>query len=107
MNMKIDTGSDTVILTSDNLQILPISIDLQPSDSILKGYGESRIENLGVTTLMEKKSVETKFHVVEPSGNPSMIGCNQAQDLGIITVNVNDLNSAPTDLKSATSRKQW
>ena len=74
MKMKIDTGSDTVILTSDDLQILPISIDLQSSDSILKGYGESRIENLGVTTLMEKKSVETKFHVVEPPGKRVSMG---------------------------------
>ena len=74
-------------------------IDLQPSDSILKRYGGSRIKYLGVTTLKVtygNKSVETKFHVVEAPGNPSMIGCKQAQDLEIITVNVNDLNSTPT-----------
>ena len=35
-------------------------------------------------------------HVVEAPGNPSLIGCKQAQDIGIITVNVNDLNSTPT-----------
>ena len=99
VKMKIDTGADTCILTTDDLQILPISIDLQPSDSILKGYGGSRIGNLGVTTLKVtygNKSVETKFHVVEAPGNPSMIGCKQAQNLGIITVNVNELNSTPT-----------
>ena len=50
VKMRIDTGADTCILTTDDLQILPISIDLQPSDSILKGYGGSRTENLGVTT---------------------------------------------------------
>jgi len=74
-------------------------IDLQPSDNILKRYGGSRIENLGVTTLKVtygNKSVETKFHVFEAPGNPSMTGCKQAQDLEIITVNVNDLTSTPT-----------
>ena len=37
-----------------------------------------------------------QLHVVEAPGNPSMIGSKQAQDLGIITMNVNDLNSTPT-----------
>ena len=47
-----------------------------------------RVTTLKVT--YGDKSLETKFHVVEVPGNPS------AQDLGIITVNVNDLNSTPT-----------
>ena len=33
--------------------------------------------------------METKFHVVEAAGNDSLIRCKQAQDLGIITVNIN------------------
>ena len=37
VKMKIDTGADTCILTADDLPILPISSDLQLSDSILKG----------------------------------------------------------------------
>ena len=97
--MKIDTGADSCTLTTDDLQIIPISIDQHPSDSILKGYGGSRIENLGVATLKVTygdKSVETKFHVVEAPGNPSMIRCTQTQDLEILTVNVNNLNSTPT-----------
>ena len=77
--MKIGTGADTCILTTDDLQILPISIDLRPSNNILKGYGGSRIENFRVT--YGNKSVETKFYVVKAPGNPSMIGCKQAQDL--------------------------
>lgn len=96
LNMKIDTGADTCILTTDDLQMLPISINLEPSDSILKGYGGSQIQNLGVTTLKvtyNSKSIETKFNVVEAPGNPSMIGCKQAQDLGIVTVNIDHLNS--------------
>lgn len=44
VKMKIDTGADTCIFTTDDLQILPISMDVQPSGSILKGYGGSRIE---------------------------------------------------------------
>jgi len=96
VNMKIDTGADTCILTTDDLQVLPISINLEPSDSILRGYGGSQIQNLGVATLKvtyNNKSIETKFNVVEAPGNPSMIGCKQAQDLGIITVNIDNLHS--------------
>ena len=40
--------------------------------------------------------METKLHVVEVPGNPSIVRCTEAQDLGIITVNVNNLNSTPT-----------
>ena len=71
--MKTDAGADSCTLTTEDLQILPISIDQQPSDSILKGCRGSRIENLGVATLKVTygdKSVETKFHVVEAPGNP-------------------------------------
>ena len=99
LKMKIDTGADTCILTTDDLQLLPISIDLQPTDSVLKGYGGSKIENLGITTLKVtygNKTVETQFNIVEAPGNPSMIGCKQAQDLGIITVHsLNELHTTP------------
>ena len=64
---------------------------------------------LGVTTLKvtyRNKTVETKFNVVEAPGHPSMIGCKQAQDLGIITVNSLDvLNSTLTSkAQQATSK---
>ena len=97
--MKINTGADSCILTTDDPQILLISIDQQPSDSIFKRIRWIKDRNLGVATLKVTygdKSVETKFHVVEAPGNPSMIRCTQAQDLGIITVNVNSLNWTPT-----------
>ena len=51
--MKIDSGTDTCILTTDDLHVPTISFDLQPPDSILKGYGESRIENYYTRTIDE------------------------------------------------------
>ena len=49
--------------------------------------------------------METKFHVVEAASNPSMIRCKQAQDLGIITVNINGLNSTPTSRAQQAAKK--
>ena len=49
--------------------------------------------------------METKFHVVEAAGNPSMIRCKQAQDVGIITVNINGLNSTPTSRAQQAAKK--
>ena len=109
VKMKIDTGADTCVLTTGDLQILPMNINLQPSDSILKGYGGSQIQNLGVATLkvtFKDKSIETKFNVVEAPGNSSMIGCKQAQDLGIITVNIDEFNSTQTTPSRATQAAQ-
>ena len=51
VKMKIDTDADTCILTADDLPILPISSDLQLSDSILKGYNTSESQRL--KSLME------------------------------------------------------
>ena len=96
----METGADTCVLTTDDLPVLPISINLQPSDRIVRGYGGSKIENLGVTALKvtyRNKTVEAKFNVVEAPCHYSIIGCKQAQDLGIITVNsLDELNTTLT-----------
>jgi len=51
IQMKVDTGADTCILTTEDLQRLGISVEIKPCSSILKGYGGNFIENLGTTTL--------------------------------------------------------
>ena len=101
LQMKVDTGADTCILTTDDLQRLGISVDIKPCSSILKGYGGNPIQNLGTTSLQvtfKNLWISAKFTIVEAPGHPSMIGCQQAQELGIITINVEEVSdvSAPS-----------
>ena len=95
--MKVDTGADTCILTTDDLQELGISVDIKPCSSTLKGYGGKPIQTLGTTILrvaFKNTSISTTFIIVEAPGHPSMIGCQQAQELGIITINVEEVSNA-------------
>ena len=94
--MKVDTGADTCILITDDLQELGISVYIKPCSSILKGYGGNSIQNLGTTILrvaFKNTSISTTFTIVEAPGHPSMIGCQQAQELGIITINVEEVSN--------------
>jgi len=78
IQMKVDTGADICILTTDDLQGLGISVDIKPCSGILKGYGGNAIQNLGTTNLQvayKNTSISTKFTIVEAPGHPSMIGC--------------------------------
>ena len=94
IQMKVDTRADPCILSTDDLQELGISVDIKPCSSILKGYGGNPIQTLGTTILQEafkNTSISTSFTIVETPGDPSMIGCQQAQELGIITINVEEV----------------
>jgi hypothetical protein len=42
MKMKVDTGADICVLTTDDLQQLPLTLDIKPCHSILKSYGEQK-----------------------------------------------------------------
>lgn len=98
--MKVDTGADTCVLTTDDLQRLGLSLDIKPCTSALKSYGGNPIENLGATNLQiayKSKSISAKFNVVEAPEHPLMIGYQQAQELGIITVNLQELHSVPAE----------
>ena len=99
IQMKVDTGADTCILTTDDLHELGISVDIIPCSSILKGYGGNPIQTLGTTILrvaFKNTSISTTFTIVEAPGHPSMIGCQQAQELGIITINVEEVSNVST-----------
>jgi len=94
--MKVDTGADTSILTSDDLQRLGMSVDIKPCSSILKGYGGNHIQNLGTTSLQvtfKNTSISSKATFVEAPRQPSMIGGQQAQEFGIITINVEEVSN--------------
>ncbi|XP_036066937.1 uncharacterized protein LOC118598384 [Oryzias melastigma] len=109
LNMKIDTGADTCIITTDDLQILPFEPNITSSDAILCGYGGSIIKNVGVTKIKvsyKQKSIVTKFNIVNaPSGSPSMLGCSQAQELGLITVNIDHLTASESKMSTLTKEK--
>ena len=96
--MKVDTGADTCVLTTDDLERLGLSFEIQPCSSVLQGYGGNPIQNSGATSLQvtfKNTRISTKFNIVEAPSHPSMIGCQQAQELGIITVHVGEVSSAP------------
>ena len=81
IQIKVDTGADTCILTTEDLQRLRLSVEIQPCSSILKSYGGNPIKNLGTTTLQvafKDTSISTKFTIVEAPGHPSMISFRQA-----------------------------
>ena len=86
IQMKVDTGADTCVLhgvATDNLKSNLVAVYL------LKGYGGNPINNLGATNLrvtFKNKSISTKFNIVKAPGHPSMMKCQQAQELGIITL---------------------
>ena len=71
-------------------------MDIKKDNSLLEGYGPGTIKNIGVTDLkvtFRKKSTNTKFNIVHAPEKPSVIGCAQAQQLGIITVKIDDIKS--------------
>ena len=64
-------------------------------------------KNIGVTDLkvtFRIKSTNTKFNVVYAPGKPSVIGCTQAQELGIITMNIHEIESNDNPAKQAVAQ---
>ena len=58
-------------------------------NSLLEGYGPGTIKNIGIIdpkVTFRDNSINTTFNIVHAPGKPSVIGCAQAQQLGIITV---------------------
>ena len=51
LRMKIDTGADTNILTTYDIQDMPFVPSMKASSKILKAYGGSSIDNIGVSAL--------------------------------------------------------
>ena len=96
MSLKVDTGADTSVITTTDLQHFPFPITILQCSKILKGYGGSMIDNIGAAILkisFKGKSINAKFNIVEAPGSPSMLWCQQSQELGIITANVDEINT--------------
>ena len=91
--MKVDTGADTCVLTTDDLQKIGLCLDIKPCNVVLKSYGGNTITNLGTTTLkitFKSNSASVSFNMIEAHSHPSIISCQLAQELGIITVNIQE-----------------
>ena len=104
MNLKVDTGADTCVITTTDLQLFPFPITILPCKNVLRGYGGSEIENIGAATLrvsFKDKSVNVKFNIVEAPGSPSMLGCRQSHDLGIISTNLDKGSTIPPNTTAA------
>ena len=100
MSLKVDTGADASVITTTDLQHFPFPITILPCSNVLRGYGGSETENVGAAILRvsyKSKSATIKFNIVEAPGSPSMLGCRQSQDLGIISANLDEVNAiSPT-----------
>jgi len=80
-----------------DLQLFPFPITILPGFNVLKGYGGSMVENIGAAILkvsFKGKFINAKFNIVEAPGSPSMLGCRQCQELGIITANMDEVNAS-------------
>ena len=107
IRLKVDTGADACVITTGDLQNFPFPIDILPCSSILKGYGGSEIENIGLAMLKvsyKGKSTSITFNIVEAPGRPSMLGCPQCQELGIITANIDEMKTTPLDPSSLSTK---
>ena len=106
MKLKVDTGADICAVSINDLQDFPFPVNIK-KDSILKGYSLGTIKNISVTDLnvtFRNKSINTKFNVVYAPGKPSVIRCAQAQKLGIITVNIDEIESNDNPAKQAAAQ---
>ena len=68
MNLKVDTGAGTCVITTTDLKLFPFPITILPCKNVLRGYGGSEIENIGTATSrvsFKDKSANVKFNIVE------------------------------------------
>ena len=64
--MKVDTGADTCVLTTDYLQKLGLCLDIKPCNVVLRSYGGNTITNLGTSALkitFKGNSASANFHI--------------------------------------------
>ena len=66
IKIKLDTEADTCILTENQMWLLPFKLKIRITNTILKGYGCSRITSIALTNLniMLKNKAVTRFDIV-------------------------------------------
>ena len=109
LSLKIDPEADTSVLTTTDLEKFPFPIEIKPCQDILTGCGGSRIQNIGYCILNIKfkdKTKNAKFNIVDlNSAGPSLLGCRQSQELGIITVHLDNVSETPKISPPSTESK--
>ena len=90
--LKVDTGSDACILTLDDWEKsgLASNVKIKSSNCVLHNYGGGVIQNVGTADLKVTcggRSVHAAFKIVKAPRSPSIIGCLQSIELGLLTVN--------------------
>ena len=86
--MKLGTGADPYIITTENLKKLNLPAKLVLSNYILTCYSCRTIPHQGSLKLKithKKKTVVAHFKVVDASSAPSVRGCIQSIQLEIIS----------------------
>lgn len=95
-NLKIDTGADICTITKDDIRCLGMKLKVENNSCVLHKYGGGKIKTFGqanIKVTFNGKSMMTKFILVEGNGSPSVLGCKQSQELGVITVNLHEIKS--------------
>ena len=99
-SLKLDTGADACVITTTDLQYFPFPITILPCSNVLRGYGGSEIQTLVQLTWsspIRASQPLSNSRSWKPPGSPSMLGCRQSQDLGIISANLDEVNTiSPT-----------
>ena len=99
LRMKVDTGADTCIITTGDLKKLNLPAKLVPSNCILTSYCGRTIPHQGSLKLKithKKKTVVADFKVVDAPGAPSVLGCKQSIQLGIVSIGQVDTVASPS-----------
>ena len=111
IKLKVDTGADICAVNTDDLQDFPFRVDIKEDNSLLEEYSPGTIKNIGATSLkvaFRDRSINIKFNIVYAPRKPLVIGCAQAQQLGIITVNIDDSESkAGADVNKSADHIQF
>ena len=96
VRLKVDTGADTCTITQHDLEKAKLNVTVKPTDCILYAYGGAKIPHVGTARLkvsFRGKATTADFKVVRVKDNPSVLGCRHALELGIISLNVDSVNS--------------
>ena len=112
-DLKIDSGAETNLMPISHFRKLypkrlgeddlPLEKYLEESASVLTGYGNVVIEHVGKVSLAcqyKDKKFQTSFYIT-PAEGPTLLGLPLGEDLGIITINVDQVS----DLKKKETSK--
>ena len=102
-----NTGAEICTVNIDDFQYLIFQVKIKKDNRILKGYGAGTIKNIGLTDLkvtFRNKSINTKFNLVYAPGKPSVIGYAEAQEVGIMTLNIDEIKSNDNQAKQAADK---